>query len=123
MVDGIGKSGPKPPVGGPVGPSKPTEASRPFEVHTDKPQATTAAQATAATSGPTPLDQLKSGAIDVHQYVDMKVTEATKHLEGLDPVKLADLRAMLRDQMSSDPTLADLFKQATGHAPPAPSDE
>ena len=123
MVDGIGKGGPKPPVTGPVGTSKPVEATRPFEVQADKPQATTAAQAAGAVSAPTPLEQLKSGAIDLDKYVDAKLHEATAHLDGLDPVKLADLRAMLRDQMASDPTLADLFKQATGHAPPTPSDE
>lgn len=121
MVDGIGKGGPKLPLAGPGGPTKPAEATRPFEVHAEKPQATGAAQAANTVQGPTPLEQLRSGAINVDQYVDAKVAEATKHLEGLDPVKLADLRALLRDQMASDPTLADLFKQATGQA--APSDE
>lgn len=122
MVDGIGKGGPRLPLAGPVGPSKPGEASRPFEVHADKPQAS-AAQAANAVAAPTPLEQLRSGAIDLDGYVDAKVGEATAHLHGLDPVKLADLRAMLREQVAGDPTLADLFQQATGRAPPAPSDE
>jgi hypothetical protein len=37
-------------------------------------------------------------------------------------VQLDQIRAMLRDQLASDPALADLVQQATGRAP-IPSEE
>ena len=119
MVDGIGKGGPKipPQAGTPTGvggPSKVGETGRTFEVQKT--------QQTQAVSGPTPAEQLRSGQISVDQYLDMKVNEATAHLQGLTPVQLDAIKSMLRDQISTDPALADLFKQTTGHTPPA-SDE
>ena len=70
-----------------------------------------------------PLEQLRSGKIDLDAYVHAKIDEATAHLQGLPPVELEKIRAMLRDQIASDPTLSELVKQATGHAPEPPRDE
>ena len=120
MVDGIGKGGPKipPTTGTPTtgvgGPSKVGETGRTFEVQKT--------QQTQSATGPSPAEQLRSGQISVDQYLDMKVNEATAHLKGLTPVQLDAIKNMLRDQISTDPALADLFQKATGHAPPA-SDE
>jgi hypothetical protein len=69
-----------------------------------------------------PLERLRSGEVDVHGYLDLKVDEATAHLKHLPPAELTSIRKMLRDQLSTDPALADLVQQATGH-PPTPPDE
>ena len=69
-----------------------------------------------------PLQQLKAGKIDFNQYVDLKLQEATSHLQGLSPEKLDTIRSMLRDRMATDPELVDLVKQATGHAPSIPEE-
>jgi hypothetical protein len=68
------------------------------------------------------LEQLKAGKIDFNQYVDLKVDEATSHLEGLSPTQLDSIRSMLRDRMATDPELVDLVKQATGQAPSVPEE-
>ena len=129
MVDGIGKGGPPRGVGGTpptTGPAKPAETGKTFEVQKTR-------EATASEIlGSAPvnishvnggaLDQLKAGKIDFNQYVDMKVDEATSHLEGLSPAQLDSIRSMLRDRMATDPELVDLVKQATGQAPSVPEE-
>lgn len=119
MVDRIGKGGPKPPTSAPTGAPKASETGRTFEV-----KKTEGADPTAATHAvsSSPLEQLKNGSLSIDGYLDAKVKEATAHLHGLSPVQLDSIRSMLRDQIASDPALAELFQQATGHAPPA-SDE
>lgn len=123
MVDRIGK-GPKlapahaPPPGTP---GKVGETGRTFEVQ--KPPGTAPVTPAGPVVGSTPIEQLRGGQIDANGYLDLKVNEATGHLKGLTPVQLDAIRNMLRDQISSDPALADLFQQATGHSPPAPSDD
>lgn len=122
-IDGIGK---KPPIGtdglggvgtaGGVGATEKTGAT--FEVG--------AAQSTTATSGvdPTsPLARLRAGEIDVNQYVDLKVDEATRHLGAMPATDLADIRSLLREKLVSDPGFADLVQQSTGHGPPSPVPE
>ncbi len=59
----------------------------------------------------------------MNQYLDAKVQEATAHLHGVPRAELDAIRKMLREQIATDPALADLVKQATGHAPPVPSDD
>ena len=136
MVDRIGKGGPPLPPAGPTGPAGAKETGKTFDVHKPGPAArapeegATSAQATqatraaevSATTGPTALEQLKAGRIDLDGYLDLKVQEATAHLHGLSPVQLDDIRSMLRDRMATDPALADLVKQATGQAPHVPED-
>ena len=67
--------------------------------------------AAATPAGPVasgPLEQLRSGAIDVAQYVELKVQEATAHLKALPAVELEGIRASLRERLSSDPALVEL---------------
>jgi hypothetical protein len=86
-----------------------------------QPQAAGAADAVA---GPrTALERLRAGEIDANGYLDQKVDEATAHLRRLPPAELAAIRSALRDRMSSDPALVDLFRTATGQAAPPPRDE
>ncbi len=123
MVDGIGKGGPPRGVGpsGPTAPTRPAETGKTFEV--DKPGAPREAQGVQATAiEASPLQQLKAGKIDFDQYVDLKLHEATAHLEGLSPAQLDTIRSMLRDRMATDPELVDLVKQATGQAPSVPEE-
>ena len=75
-----------------------------------------------ATAAATPLSRLRAGEVDVHGYIDLKVDEATSSLKGLSTAELADIKSVLRDQMKSDPGLADLVKSATGAMPTPPED-
>ena len=123
MVDGIGKGGPPRGVGGTpptTGPTKPAETGKTFEVQ--KNREATAIEAPANVNAPGAPEQLKAGKIDFNQYVDLKVDEATSHLEGLSPAQLDSIRSMLRDRMATDPELVDLVKQATGQAPSVPEE-
>jgi hypothetical protein len=117
MVDRIGKGGPVPPTTSSKGAERPQETGKTFEV--ERPAQVTKAQQVGST---TALEQLKAGKIDFDAYLETKVTEATRHLEGLSPVQLDTIRSMLRDRMATDPELVDLVKQATGHVP-SPSNE
>jgi hypothetical protein len=126
MVDGIGKGGGVPPPAGgpkgPGGPSRPEGTGKAFDVQkTDAPRDAQAVQQTTAVTA-TPLEQLKTGKIDFERYLDMKVEEATSHLDGMTPVHLDTIRSMLRERMATDPELVDLLKQATGQAPSPPVD-
>ena len=123
MVDGIGKGGPPRGVGGTpptTGPAKPAETGKTFEVHQTR--EATAVEAPVNVNANGALEQLKAGKIDFNQYVDLKVQEATSHLEGLSPAQLDTIRSMLRDRMATDPELVDLVKQATGQAPSVPEE-
>lgn len=113
-IDRIGKGGGVPPTTGDAGVARPNEAARPFEVkRSERPAAPDAV--TAATASP--LERLRAGQIDVAGYLDMKVDEATTHLHGLRPDALEHIKKTLREQMATDPALADLVKQATGADP------
>ncbi len=70
-----------------------------------------------------PLGRLQAGEIDVNGYVDLKVDEATRGLEGLSPTELGDIKQVLKDQLVSDPGLVDLVRNATGHVPSPPPEE
>lgn len=72
--------------------------------------------------GASPLARLRAGEIDVNTYVDLRVDEATKGLEGLPPAELADIKKALRDQMATDPALTDLVRMATGKTPDVPEE-
>jgi len=123
MVDGIGKGGPPRGVGGTpptTGASKAAETGKTFDVQ--KTREATAIEAPQQVNATGALEQLKAGKIDFNQYVDLKVEEATSHLEGLSPSQLDTIKSMLRDRMATDPELVDLVKQATGHAPSVPEE-
>ena len=68
------------------------------------------------------LARLRAGEIDVNGYVDLKVDEVVSKLQGLRPAEIDDIRKMLRDQIATDPGLADLVRTAPGHAPAPPEE-
>ena len=63
--------------------------------------------------GPSPIEQLKTGQIDVKRYVELKVEQATKHLDGiLPPAEIERVQTELRDLIEQDPDVAALVKAA-----------
>ncbi|HMI85007.1 MAG TPA: hypothetical protein VK550_12990 [Polyangiaceae bacterium] len=113
-IDGIGKGGAPPPASGmdrATSPSATEVDSRSTEFKVGK----VAASEAPAVS----LDQVRSGAISVSQYLDLKVNEATAHLtERVSAEQFSFIRQSLREQLSADPALIDLVKAATGQLPP-----
>jgi hypothetical protein len=98
----------------------PDEASRREPFRADAPGAAAKADASGvAPVAASPLDQVRSGQIDVARYLDLKVEEATAHLKALPPGQLESIRSALRDRLATDPALADLVKMATGRLLPA----
>jgi hypothetical protein len=124
-IDRIGKGAGLPPTpetqgtGGAAG-AKKTDAT--FKV--DRPEAarTGNVDATSATSPSSPLGRLRAGEVDVHGYIDLRVDQATSGLDGLSAAELDEIKSVLRDQMKSDPGLADLVRTATGKMPTPPED-
>ena len=125
-IDRIGKGGappatPEPQGSGSVEKKGPVEKA--FSVErteaTKPPAPVAAAESAGATS---PLARLRAGEIDVNTYVDLRVDEATKGLQGLPTAELDDIKRVLRDQMATDPALTDLVRMATGKTPDLPED-
>jgi hypothetical protein len=73
--------------------------------------------APAAPVATSPLERLRAGEIDLDRYLDLKVNEATVHLQGLRAHELEGLRTLLRQQLESDRALANLVEQATQQRP------
>ena len=117
-IDRIGKSGPPPAQSPSTGPT--AETGKTFEVK--RTDANAPAQATNAATGTSPLEQLHAGKLDFDGYLNAKLDEATAHLKSVPKAQLEQIRAMLREQLSSDPALADLVKHATGMSPPSPDE-
>jgi hypothetical protein len=121
-IDRIGKGGGLPaspevqPAGGP---SSTDRADAPFKVDRSEPARPENVEQVSAAS---PLGRLRSGEVDVHGYIDLKVDEATTALKGLSTSELDAIKSVLRDQMKSDPGLADLVRTATGKMPTPPED-
>ena len=114
-IDGIGKGGAPPPATGIDRSSSPSAGEIGSSSAEFKVGKATATEAVA----PASLDQVRSGAVTINQYLDRKVNEATSHLTGrLNAEQLSFVRNSLREQLSSDPALIDLVKAATGHLPP-----
>ena len=123
-IDRIGKGGgtpPAPEVGGADKATKTGAVDKPFSVERSSRAAETAAVENAP--GATPLAQLKAGAIDIDRYLDLKVDEATKTLDGLPASHLDEIKKSLREKLASDPFLVDLVKSATGKVPNPPENE
>jgi hypothetical protein len=71
------------------------------------------AEAPSAASATSPLERLRAGEIDTKQYVDLRVSDATAHLEGvLAPADLEKIRADLHELIEHDPDVAALVKSA-----------
>jgi hypothetical protein len=112
-IDRIGKGGSVPP---PTQAPATQSAQRPEAPFAMPGASAPSAASSTAASGASPLSRLRSGEIDVHAYLDIKVDQATAQLKGLGGEELQFVRSALREQIASDPTLADLFEQATGSA-------
>jgi len=110
-IGGAGGGGPK--IGGPTGPAAPTSstgASGPKATSFGETLGTKGAE---QASGATPLERLRSGELDLKGYVDVRVREATAHLDGtLSPDDLAKVQDELRDVIENDPDIAALVKGA-----------
>jgi len=103
-IDGIGKAPPVAPAAGPSGAQAP---SADFRV-------SPAGGAAPASE----LARLERGEIGLDAYLDGRVGEATRHLEGrLTPEQLDFVRETLRGELSSDPVLVELVRRTTGKTP------
>jgi hypothetical protein len=124
-IDRIGKGAGLPPApeaqgtGGAGGVGK-TDAT--FKVDRSETNPAERAGNVDATSPTSPLGRLRAGEVDVHGYIDLKVDQATSALKGLSAAELDEIKSVLRDQMKSDPGLADLVRTATGKMPTPPED-
>lgn len=123
-IDRIGKGGGMPPTpdaaGGVDKATKTGAVEKTFSV--DRPKETAPVAGAESVSAASPLAQLRAGQIDVERYLDLKVDEATRGLDGLPPADLADIKSMLRDQLATDPGLANLVRSATGQIPKPPEE-
>lgn len=109
-IDRIGKG----PSGiGPTGSSPvdaPTRTGATFSV--DGPSA---AEGTTTVS---PASRARAGELSLDAYLDQRVSEATRHLEGkLPAADLAEVQQLLRSQLVHDPALAEMVRAATGMSP------
>jgi hypothetical protein len=114
-INGIGKGGPPVGVPGDIAPAGRAGQAGPTggEFSASKSEASQKVQGASA------LDQLRAGTLTLPQYLDVKVGEATHHLDGkVSGEQLAFVKSSLRAQLSSDPVLIDLVKAATGSLPP-----
>jgi len=103
-IDGIGKA---PPVAPAEGTGGATGASTEFRV-----------SPTGAAAPAGDLARLERGEIGLDAYLDGRVGDATRHLEGrLTPEQLDFVRETLRGQLSSDPVLVELVRRTTGKIP------
>lgn len=110
-IDGIGKRGGARGIGSPdaAGPTAAQKTGKSFQLEAPADVATV--------RGSSALEDFQAGRIDQNGYLDQKVQAATRHLEGLPPADLAELRELLRDQIASDPGFSELVERATGQKP------
>jgi hypothetical protein len=122
-IDRIGKGGAATPpeVGGTDKATKTGAVDKAFSV--DRADRAKEAAPVDASQAASPLAQLKSGAIDVEQYLDLKVEHATMSLDAMPARELAEIKKVLREQLASDPLLVDMVKSATGKVPSTPERE
>jgi hypothetical protein len=103
-IDGIGKA---PPIAPAEGASGTAGTGAEFRLS----QAEGSAQASE-------LGRLERGEIGLDAYLDGRVGEATRHLEGrLTPEQLDFVRQTLRTELGSDPVLVELVRRTTGKTP------
>jgi hypothetical protein len=108
-VDGIGSGG------------RPASGVVPGEVsaaHGAAASEATEAQAASGASGSAALQRLQRGEIDLDRYLDARVDDAVKHLEGrMSGEQIDFVRQSLREQLASDPVLVELVRRTTGAIP------
>jgi hypothetical protein len=105
-IDGIGKAPPIAPPGGTESSEAVAGSGSEFRI------------GSAGVSSPaSALARLERGEIDLDQYLDTRVTEATAHLTGtVTAEQLEFVKQTLRAELSSDPVLVELLRRATGKA-------
>jgi hypothetical protein len=114
-IDGIGKGGAPAPASG-IDRSASSSAT---EIGSPSTEFKVGNVAASEAAGAASIDQVRSGAISVSQYLDLKVNEATLHLaDRVSAEQFSFIRQSLREQLSADPALVDLVKAATGQIPP-----
>jgi hypothetical protein len=118
-IDRVGKNSVPAPSPEASGPSRSKEATSSFAA-VESFRATKAPVAVDASR--LALERFRSGQIDLHGYLDLKVDEATAHLSALPRVELDAVRAALRDRLATDPALVELVRTATGKVPEPPED-
>lgn len=101
-IDGIGRSGgPTPPV--PT--SAAGSAGSDFKLESAQP------------SADTDLARLDRQEITREEYLQLRVDQATSHLEGrISPERLGEIKQQLLSQFEVDPVLQRLLQRATGAA-------
>lgn len=129
-IDRIGKGAGLPATPGPEtsGTGAPAKTGATFKV--DRPEAAELVDVAGSAeraggvrqTGATPLERLRAGEVDVNGYIDLEVDKATSGLKGLPVAELDEIKSVLRDQMKTDPGLADLVRTATGSMPTPPED-
>jgi hypothetical protein len=111
-IDSIGKSGSGLPPGtvGEVGSPSPAAKTEGFRAEESRP--------VEAAGGSEALEKLERGELSREEYLDVRVAEATAHLEGrLSAEQLDFVRESLRIQLGTDPVLVELVRRAIGSAP------
>lgn len=127
-IDRISKGAALPQAPETPGTAAPAKTGAAFNVDRPDPAVSTHASSTERAakvdhaSGASPLERFRAGEVDVHGYMDLEVDKATSNLHGLPSSELAEIKSVLRDQLKSDPGLADLVRAATGKMPTPPED-
>ncbi len=106
-IDGIGK-----PAGGGTPPPVVTPAPTSGEKFSLDGPAVAAPAAEAGASEA--LQRLQRGELNLDDYLEQKVAEATAHLRSLPGDQLEFVRETLRAELRSDPALVELVRRATG---------
>jgi hypothetical protein len=57
-----------------------------------------------------PFERLRAGEIDLEEYFDLKIRQATDHLRHLSSAEMMTLRRALRERLESDPLLVELVE-------------
>ena len=110
-VDRIGKNGAPAPVPTGTGAVGSAPVGEPFSVgagwgRRGRPRGPGLSRA----SAPRRSSSCGAAQIDMGQYLDLKVDEATAHLAGLPRAELEAIRGALRDRLATDPALVELVQ-------------
>ncbi len=113
-VDGIGGNG-----GRPIHGIGARDLTGPEKVSSEPVVGPAAPRSLAGTVGSPALQKLERGEINIEEYLDTRVAEAVRHLEGrVSPTQVDFVKKTLREELSSDPVLVELVRRTTGSAPP-----
>jgi hypothetical protein len=114
-IDGIGRGGDAPKVGGPSGPAVGGPDEVRFELSTESTEGAERAE------GAELLERVQRGEVHLDAYLDVRVNDAVGHLQGkLSPEQLEFVKEELREQLRNDPVLIELVRGATGQSPEPP---